>query len=183
METMWFYLFWAAVAALFVAVAGLLVLAWRCREAERYGVPAGKEMFLSYQQPDFENVAGFCVDCPQSDLLTPTAYWLVDDRVAQIVYDLAPAQQVTLRAALQSEAGVPCAEANRERSYDSDEVCTVDGVQVRLKQTNSGAASASWRRDGVEYLLYGEGLQMNAIGGLLPLFIARTRVRRQAQNA
>lgn len=175
----WFYLFWAAIASLAVAIVGLTILALRCRQLSRQD-PDRKETYLSYSVPDYEKTAGFCVDCPQSELLAPTAYWLVDDRIAQIVYGLTPAQQITLRAALQSEEGLPCAEAYRDIAYDSVTMCEIDGVQVTLRQTNDGAACAAWARDGVDYMLYGEGLQMNAIGGLLPVFIARTRVRREA---
>lgn len=175
----WFYLFWAAIASLAVAIVGLTVLALRLRQASRSD-PDGKETYLSYAAPDYEKAAGFCVDCPHSELLAPTAYWLVDDRIAQIVYGLTPAQQITLRAALHSEEGLPCAEAYRDAAYDSEAMCEIDGVRVTLRQSNGGAACAAWDRDGVDYMLYGEGLQMNAIGGLLPDFVARTRVRREA---
>ncbi len=177
----WFYLFWAAAVLLAAALAGVAVLALRMRRYKHMVDPAGREVYYSYAVPDYAKTAGFCVEhCPQSELLHPTAYWLVDDRIAQIVYDLAPAQQLTLRAALHCAAGVPCAELERGVSYDSAAVCYIDGVQVALRQSNSGAASAAWTRDGVDYLLYGEGLQMNAIGGLLPTFIAQTAVRREA---
>lgn len=177
----WFYLFLAAVVLLAAAIAGLAVLALRQRRYRHMVDPAGREVYYSYAVPDYAKAAGFCVErCPQSELLHPTAYWLVDDRIAQIVYDLVPSQQLTLRAALRSEAGVPCAELERDIDYDSSVVCYIDDVRVELRQTNSGAASAAWTRDGVDYLLYGEGLQMNAIGGLLPTFIAQTAVRREA---
>ena len=177
----WFYLFLAAAVLLIAAIVGLVVLALRRRHAKGLIDPAGREVYTSYAVPDYAKAAGFCVEhCPQTELLHPTAYWLVDDRIAQIVYDLVPSQQLTLRAALRSEAGVPCAELERGINYDSADVCYIDGVQVALRQSNSGAASAAWTRDGVDYLLYGEGLQMNAIGGLLPVFIAQTAVRREA---
>lgn len=176
---MWFYLFLAATVSLAVAIIGLAVLALRSRRERRLD-PDGKEVYLSYTAPDYARAAGFCVDCPQSDLLAPSAYWLVDDRIAQIVYGLVPAQQITLRAALHSADGLHCAEAYRSMEYDCDTVCEIDGVRVTLRQVTGGFACAAWERDGVDYMLYGEGLQMNAIGGLLPVFIARTRVRREA---
>lgn len=175
---MWFILFWAAVASLAVAIIGLVVQALLFRRRNERADPDGKEMYLSYATPDFESTAGFCMQCPRTELLAPSAYWLVNDRIAQIVYDLVPAQQITLRAALGSEDGVSCAEAYRDVAYDSSTVCYIDGVRVLLRQVTGGAVSASWSRDGVDYLLYGKGLQMNAIGGLLPIFIARTEVRR-----
>ena len=176
-NVMWFYLFWAAIASLAAALIGLLVLAWHRRQEERRMNDGGKEIYLSYDSPDFAGTAGFCMECPQTELLKASAYWLVDDRVAQIVYDLAPAQQITLRAALNSEAGVPFAEADDNVDYDSETVCYIDDVRVTLRQVTGGFASAEWVRDGVDYLLYGKGLQMNALGGMLPIFISRTAVR------
>ena len=136
------WLFAAAVILCFVlagAACAAGCVAQRYRTALRTLDPDGREVYVSYERPDFSASAGYRLDdLPRSDILIPKAYWLVNGCTAQIEYDIAPAQRAFLRVA---KTGCLCtADAYKDVAFDSTVRYELDGVAVEQRRSRAGFA-------------------------------------------
>ena len=83
-DSLWFVLTLALLAV--VSVALVLVLILR-REETR---PA-RETRTEYLHPDYGQACGFRVaSAPSSEVILPYRYWLIEERVSEIDYDIVP---------------------------------------------------------------------------------------------
>lgn len=169
--------FIAAGAAVVFGISAvvLLVLLLRGRRRQRAANPDGREVYLSYNDPDFIAASGFRIEqLPGSDILSPQAFWLVDSAIAEVEYNIVPAQRAWLRIA---PAGhLHGAQANEAAAFDSSTQYKIGSVAVLHRQTAGGFAELRWRKGDYDYMLYAPATQMNALGGVIPLFVNETAV-------
>lgn len=167
---------WMLLAAGFAAVsAGLAVmLAHSCHRVRRCARrPDGRETYVEYAVPEYMAAAGFRLDqLPDSDTLTPTRYWLVDDNVAEVEYSVADSDDVTLRAAPSGTLTLPA--RYRDHDYESSYVYPVGDVDVTLSQSPGRESLFTWTQNGFDFAVFAAGAEMNLMGGISPEFIAGT---------
>lgn len=172
---------WAAAAAVILCIvlaaaacaAGCLALHYRDRLSALD--PDGREVYVSYEKPDYSASAGYRLnDLPHSDILIPRAYWLVNGCTAQIEYDIEPSQRAFLRIA--KSGRLCCAEAYRTVQYDSTAEYELDGVKVVQQQVTGGFTVVKWSRGGYDFMFYAPQPQMNAVSGCLAAFLRQDAV-------
>ena len=96
-DSLWFVLTLVLLAV--VSVALVLVLILR-REETR---PA-RETRTEYLHPDYGQACGFRVaSAPSSEVILPYRYWLIEERVSEIDYDIVPGRRMSLRTAKQGQ--------------------------------------------------------------------------------
>ena len=159
-DSLWFVLTLVLLAV--VSVALVLVLILR-REETR----PTRETRTEYLHPDYGQACGFRVaSAPSSEVILPYRYWLIEERVSEIDYDIVPGRRMSLRTAKQGQMLYP----TDVQQYD------IDGITVTQRQNAGRISSIFWVRDGYEYLLYSMQPEMNMIAGLAVPFVTNTRV-------
>lgn len=177
-STVWFFLFVGAAAALAALALAFLLALLYYRRRMRAVDPDGRQMYISYETPDYTNSAGFRIErFPQTELLIPQAYWLINENIAEVAYNAVPAQRVFLRLT-ESGNALPCAEQFEHAAFDSVNEYEVDGVQVTQKQITGGFNCLTWSRNGFDFMLYAPDPQMNAMGGIVETFIRELEILR-----
>lgn len=100
-DSLWFVLTLVLLAV--VSVALVLVLILR-REETR----PTRETRTEYLHPDYGQACGFRVaSAPSSEVILPYRYWLIEERVSEIDYDIVPGRRMSLRTAKQGQMLYP----------------------------------------------------------------------------
>lgn len=176
---LWPILFWAAAGLLLLALAAVVFLAVKVRRQKEEWDPQGREMYISYPEPDYTNAAGFRIErFPQTEILIPQSYWLINDRIAEVEYNVVPSERVWLRLA---ESGcLECPAGCGEALYQSTATYLVDGVPVQQRQTAGGWTLLRWSRSGFDFALYAPSPQMNLLGGVIQTFVSEMEILQSA---
>lgn len=175
--SVWLFFALIALAVLALCVAGgacgtAARLSGRLRELD----PEEREVYVSYELPDYLASAGFRLEgLPNSEVLVPQAYWLVGGAIAEVEYNLLPAQRAFLRVA--KEGTMRCADAYQGITYESGGEYDIDGVHITQKQNTGNAVMVTWTRDGYDFMFYATGPQMGAPGGVVQAFVREVQVR------
>ena len=100
-DSLWFVLTLVLLAVMSVALVLVLILR---REETR---PA-RETRTEYLHPDYGQACGFRVaSAPSSEVILPYRYWLIEERVSEIDYDIVPGRRMSLRTAKQGQMLYP----------------------------------------------------------------------------
>ena len=166
-DSLWFVLTLVLLAV--VSVALVLVLILR-REETR---PA-RETRTEYLHPDYGQACGFRVaSAPSSEVILPYRYWLIEERVSEIDYDIVPGRRMSLRTARTGQMLYPT--GFFDLAFEDVQQYDIDGVTVTQRQNAGRITGISWTREGYEYLLYSLQPEMNMIAGLAVEFVTNTR--------
>ena len=87
----WKQILWMVLAAVLAASnAGCLVLLAACRRTMHQARRTdGREVYVEYENPVYPGRNGFALNnLPDTDTLTPTRYWLVDDGIAEVEFSV-----------------------------------------------------------------------------------------------
>ena len=109
---------------------------------------------------------------PDTDTLTPTRYWLVDDGVAEVEFSVAHSDDVTLRAAPTGTLNLPA--RYRDYEYESVGIFPVGDVDVTLSQSPGRESIFTWTQDGFDFAVFAPGAEMNVMGGISTEFVTGT---------
>lgn len=165
-DSIWFVV--ALVLLAVVSVALVLVLVLR-RETSR----SLRETRTEYLQPDYGESGGFRVTSyPSNEIMIPYRYWLIEERVSEIDYDIVPGRRMSLRTARQGQMIYPA--GFFDSGFEAIEQYEVDGIMVTQRQSAGQLTGISWQRDGFEYLLYSKEPEMNMVSGLAVPFVSNT---------
>ena len=176
MEQMIWMALTATFAAATVGCAVLLIVQRRARCQDRR--PDGRETYVEYESPLYPGYSGFSLDnLPDTDTLTPTRYWLVDDAVAEVEFSVEHSDDVTLRAAPTGTLALPV--RYRGLEYESVNVFPVGDVEVTLSQSPGREALFTWTQGGFDYAVFAPGPEMNVMGGISTEFVQLTSGNRQ----
>ncbi len=146
--------------------AFLWSIVWERRDKER----------LLLQQPDFAAKGGFSLTAlPQEDFLRLDRVYLLGRRIGQLEFFVEPGWTAVLRLAPEEE-DLRLWELDMP-DFDQLTIRRVDGVRTELRQAQSGAALASWHRDGFSYALWLPKTEMGLAGSLLDHFARDCRCK------
>lgn len=172
---------WMVIAAALAASnAGCLVLLAACRRTmRRTRRTDGRETYVEYEIPVYPGRNGFALNnLPDTDTLTPTRYWLVDDGIAEVEFSVEHSDDVTLRAAPTGNLELPV--QYRGQEYESSNTFPVGDVQVTLQQSPGRESLFTWTQDGFDFAVFAPGAEMNVMGGISTEFVLGTSgVQRQ----
>lgn len=165
-QTTWFF---AALAVILVCLlAWGAVLVW-----EQHRTLLRQEYRVAYTLPDFTDAAGFRLDqYPSNEIVIPARYWLINNKVAEVEYDIVAGQTAYLRAAKQGEMLLP--ESYRDEPYESIAEYELDGIPVLQRQSPGRKALLTWSREEFDYALLLPEPEMNQTSGLAVDFVANT---------
>ncbi len=166
---------WVILTAVFAAsTAGLaVVLVVINRGPRNTPRPDGRETYVEYETPDYLGYRDFRLDgLPDTDTLTPTRYWLVDDGVAEVEFSVAHSDDVTLRAAPAGTLNLPA--RYRDNEYESVGIFPVGDVDVTLSQSPGRESIFTWTQDGFDFAVFAPGAEMNVMGGISTEFVTGT---------
>lgn len=171
---------WMAAAAIFAAsTAGCLVLLAAGRSSQRRTRrPDGREVYLEYETPVYPGQGGFRLEeLPDTDTLTATRYWLVDDSIAEVEFSVFQSDDVTLRAAPSGSLRLPL--HYRGLDFESSGSFAVGETRVTLYQSPGRESMFTWTRDGFDFAVFAPGAEMNLMGGLSTEFVTGTAGKTQ----
>ncbi|HJD22294.1 MAG TPA: hypothetical protein H9915_10850 [Candidatus Gemmiger faecigallinarum] len=166
---------WIILTAVFAAsTAGMAVFLVVVRRASRSPDRTdGRETYVEYKTPEYVGYRGFRLNgLPDSDVLTPTRYWLVDGGVAEVEYSVAHSDDVTLRAAPSGTLTLPLEYSKHE--YESVHEFPVGDVNVTLSQSPGRESIFTWTQGGFDFAVFAPGAEMNVMGGLSTEFVTET---------
>lgn len=165
-QTTWFFM--AAAMVILCLLVWAAVLVW-----EQHRTLIRQEYRVAYTVPDFTEAAGFRLEqYPDNEICIPTRYWLINNKVAEVEYDIVAGQSAYLRAAKQGEMLLP--ESYREEPYESSAEYQLGDVVVLQRQSPGRKALLTWDREEFEYALLLPQPEMNQTSGLAVDFVANT---------
>lgn len=171
----WFILFLIAAGFLAVALLMVLILAVAMHRQKNEDDANGRELYVSYPEPDFSDSAGFRIaQLPQSEILIPQNFWLINNCIAEVEYNVVPAERVWLRLA--KTGCLQCPDAYEEIRYQHVADYEVDGVSVNQRQSAGGWNLLRWSRDGYDFALYAPFAQMNLMGGIIQTVVSEMEI-------
>lgn len=167
-DLVWFYLFLFSTALFLGSSAALYLVLHPATDKSDMG-----SVQRQYSNPDYSRTAGFRITSyPESEILVPGRFWLIDNGTAEIEYVITPANLAVLRAAPTGSMIVPAAFSNAE--YESVKQYKVDGVTVTQSQSPGRDGMLSWSKDGFDYALFAQTPEMNLLGGVSTDFVRQT---------
>lgn len=167
-DLVWFYLFLLATALFLGSSATLFMVLHPATDKSDLG-----SVQRQYSSPDYSRTAGFRITSyPESEILVPGRFWLIDNGTAEIEYIITPANPAVLRAAPAGTLVIPATFANNE--YESVRQYKVDGVTVTQSQSPGRDGMLSWTKDGFDYALFAQTPEMNLLGGVSTDFVRQT---------
>ena len=168
----WFYLFWLA-CALFISTAAALFAALHPAQDRADLGSVQRE----YSAPNYARTAGFAIRShPDSEILRPRRFWLVNEATAEIEYTITPDNFARLRAAPAGSLDIPDSYQNAE--YESVAEYEIDGITITQSQSPGRDGMLRWSRDGFDFALLAETPEMNLLGGVADEFVRQSAAQR-----
>lgn len=173
--TVWFVLALLLGLLLVVCLIRMGTMAAGYRSRMRTLDPGGREMYVSYETPDYPESAGFRVEkLPETGILIPQVYWLVNGCIAEIEYNIVPTQRAWLRLA--KSGALHCADAYADMAFDSTSEYELDGIRITQQQMTGGFVCIRWSRNGFDFMFYAPEAQMNALNGMVETIVKEISV-------
>jgi hypothetical protein len=170
------------VQSVFVVLLVLLVLVLVATLFSLYFLHNSKEedsrdAYSEYSLPDYSDTAGFyLVSLPVTDILIPERYWLVNDKVAEVEYKVAPNWRVTLRAAETGNLVIP--KPYSDATYDNTSEYAIETIPVTHKASPGQKVLITWSKNGFDYALYSNEPEMNLMGGITYDFVTKSDAKK-----
>lgn len=166
-ESIWFVIVLILLAAVSVALVLTTVL-------HNDAGTSGRETRTQYLTPNYSRSAGFRLTAyPNNELVILQRYWLIDESIAALDYNIVPGRFMTLFIAKQGRMRFP--DNYYADAFESVEQYTIDNLTVTQSQKAGRRAAVYWTRGGFEYLIYSEEPEMNMMNGLAYYFVNNTR--------
>ncbi|HJC55365.1 MAG TPA: hypothetical protein H9699_08910 [Candidatus Gemmiger stercoravium] len=164
----WFYLFWIACALFGATGVALFIVLHPAVDKEDTG-----NVQREYTAPSYARTAGFAIQThPDSEILHPRRFWLVNDGTAEIEYVITPNHFARLRAAPSGTLDLPDDFLNDE--YESIEEYDIDGILVTQSQSPGRNGMLRWTRDDFDFVLLADQPEMNLLGGVATDFVQQS---------
>lgn len=167
-DLIWFYLFLLSTALFLASSTALFMTQHPITDKSDLG-----SVQRQYSSPDFSRTAGFRITSyPESEILVPGRFWLVDNGTAEIEYVITPDNPALLRAAPAGTLVSPV--SFTENEYESVQQYKVDNILVTQSQSPGRDGMLSWTKDGFDYALFAQTPEMNLLGGVSTDFVRQT---------
>lgn len=166
-ESIWFVI--ALVLLAVVSVALILMIVLRADA----GV-SGRDTRTQYLSPNYSDSAGFRLTAyPNNELVILQRYWLINESIAALDYNIVPGRFMTLFIAKRGKMRFP--DNYYADAFESVEQYDIAGLTVTQSQKAGRRAAVYWTRGDFEYLIYSEEPEMNMMNGLAYYFVNNTR--------
>lgn len=166
-ESIWFVI--ALVLLAVVSVALILMIVLRADA----GV-SGRDTRTQYLSPNYSDSAGFRLTAyPNNELVILQRYWLINESIAALDYNIVPGRFMTLFIAKRGKMRFP--DNYYADAFESVEQYEIAGLTVTQSQKAGRRAAVYWTRGDFEYLIYSEEPEMNMMNGLAYYFVNNTR--------
>lgn len=167
----WFYLFWVSAALCVSTGAALFVVLHPATDPADTG-----NQQREYTTPNFARTAGFVISShPDSEILVPQRFWLINDNTAEIEYLIVPGSFARLRAAPAGLLELP--DSFLDGPFESVAEYPVDGIMVTQSQSPGRDGMLRWTKDGFDYALLVNNPEMNLLGGVAPDFVRQSNAQ------
>ncbi|WP_303916308.1 hypothetical protein [Subdoligranulum variabile] len=166
-ESIWFVI--ALILLAVVSVALILMIVLRADA----GV-SGRDTRTQYLSPNYSDSAGFRLTAyPNNELVILQRYWLINESIAALDYNIVPGRFMTLFIAKRGKMRFP--DNYYADAFESVEQYDIAGLTVTQSQKAGRRAAVYWTRGDFEYLIYSEEPEMNMMNGLAYYFVNNTR--------
>ena len=166
-ESIWFVI--ALILLAVVSVALILMIVLRADA----GV-SGRDTRTQYLSPNYSDSAGFRLTAyPNNELVILQRYWLINESIAALDYNIVPGRFMTLFIAKRGKMRFP--DNYYADAFASVEQYDIAGLTVTQSQKAGRRAAVYWTRGDFEYLIYSEEPEMNMMNGLAYYFVNNTR--------
>lgn len=166
-ESIWFVIVLILLAVVSVALILMIVL-----RADA-GV-SGRDTRTQYLSPNYSDSAGFRLTAyPNNELVILQRYWLINESIAALDYNIVPGRFMTLFIAKRGKMRFP--DNYYADAFESVEQYDISGLTVTQSQKAGRRAAVYWTRGDFEYLIYSEEPEMNMMNGLAYYFVNNTR--------
>ena len=166
-ESIWFVI--ALILLAVVSVALILMIVLRADA----GV-SGRDNRTQYLSPNYSDSAGFRLTAyPNNELVILQRYWLINESIAALDYNIVPGRFMTLFIAKRGKMRFP--DNYYADAFESVEQYDIAGLTVTQSQKAGRRAAVYWTRGDFEYLIYSEEPEMNMMNGLAYYFVNNTR--------
>ena len=166
-ESIWFVI--ALILLAVVSVALILMIVLRADA----GV-SGRDTRTQYLSPNYSDSAGFRLTAyPNNELVILQRYWLINESIAALDYNIVPGRFMTLFIAKRGKMRFP--DNYYADAFESVEQYDIAGLTVTQSQKAGRRAAVYWTRGDLEYLIYSEEPEMNMMNGLAYYFVNNTR--------
>ena len=166
-ESIWFVI--ALILLAVVSVALILMIVLRADA----GV-SGRDTRTQYLSPNYSDSAGFRLTAyPNNELVILQRYWLINESIAALDYNIVPGRFMTLFIAKRGKMRFP--DNDYADAFESVEQFDIAGLTVTQSQKAGRRAAVYWTRGDFEYLIYSEEPEMNMMNGLAYYFVNNTR--------
>lgn len=168
-ESIWFVI--ALILLAVVSVALILMIVLRADA----GV-SGRDTRTQYLSPNYSDSAGFRLTAyPNNELVILQRYWLINESIAALDYNIVPGRFMTLFIAKRGKMRFP--DNYYADAFESVEQYDIAGLTVTQSQKAGRRAAVYWTRGDFEYLIYSEEPEMNMMNGLAYYFVNNTRAK------
>ena len=165
-ESIWFVI--ALILLAVVSVALILMIVLRADA----GV-SGRDTRTQYLSPNYSDSAGFRLTAyPNNELVILQRYWLINESIAALDYNIVPGRFMTLFIAKRGKMRFP--DNYYADAFESVEQYDIAGLTVTQSQKAGRRAAVYWTRGDFEYLIYSEEPEMNMMNGLAYYFVNNT---------
>ena len=166
-ESIWFVI--ALILLAVVSVALILMIVLRADA----GV-SGRDTRTQYLSPNYSDSAGFRLTAyPNNELVILQRYWLINESIAALDYNIVPGRFMTLFIAKRGKMRFP--DNYYADAFESVEQYDIAGLTVTQSQKAGRRAAVYWTLGDFEYLIYSEEPEMNMMNGLAYYFVNNTR--------
>ncbi|WP_295339056.1 hypothetical protein [uncultured Subdoligranulum sp.] len=166
-ESIWFVI--ALILLAVVSVALILMIVLRADA----GV-SGRDTRTQYLSPNYSDSAGFRLTAyPNNELVILQRYWLINESIAALDYNIVPGRFMTLFIAKRGKMRFP--DNYYADAFESVEQYDIAGLTVTQSQKAGRRTAVYWTRGDFEYLIYSEEPEMNMMNGLAYYFVNNTR--------
>lgn len=166
-ESIWFVIVLILLAVVSVALILMIVL-----RADAGG--SGRDTRTQYLSPNYSDSAGFQLTAyPDNELVILQRYWLINESIAALDYNIVPGRFMTLFVAKRGKMRFP--DNYYADTFESVEQYDISGLTVTQSQLAGRRAAVYWVRGDFEYLIYSEEPEMNMMNGLAYYFVNNTR--------
>ena len=166
-ESIWFVI--ALILLAVVSVALILMIVLRADAGF-----SGRDTRTQYLSPNYSDSAGFRLTAyPNNELVILQRYWLINESIAALDYNIVPGRFMTLFIAKRGKMRFP--DNYYADAFESVEQYDIAGLTVTQSQKAGRRAAVYWTRGDFEYLIYSEEPEMNMMNGLAYYFVNNTR--------
>ena len=135
---------------------------------------SGRDTRTQYLSPNYSDSAGFRLTAyPNNELVILQRYWLINESIAALDYNIVPGRFMTLFIAKRGKMRFP--DNYYADAFESVEQYDIAGLTVTQSQKAGRRAAVYWTRGDFEYLIYSEEPEMNMMNGLAYYFVNNTR--------